>query len=98
MEIKLVLSFAVIWVQFLGKQFLFMDSKQLLATSWYEVIKAAGEGNQSDIHSGLVSSDLTQRTVLKNNIVITIYFKGNTGWKVSAITLFCIPDCWDKIP
>jgi len=57
------------------------------------VIKAAGEGNQSDIHSGLVSSDVTEKTVLKDNIVITIYCKGYSGWKFSAITLFCIPDC-----
>lgn len=78
----------------------FRDSKQLVAfaTSLHKVIEAVGEGNQSDIHSGLVSSDLTQRTLPKTNIVITIYCKGNTGWEVSVRTLFCILDCSDKIP
>lgn len=44
-------------------------SKQLLATTVYEVIQAAGEGNQSDILAGLVGSDLTQRILLNPSIL-----------------------------
>lgn len=61
------------------------------------MVKAAGEENQPDIHSGLVCSDLTLRTVLKTNTV-NIYCKENSGWKVFAMTLICIPDCWDEKP